>query len=485
MTNLFLVDPKPPRAGLRPLKLAVLALVAGLSLSACRQPGPLFTKHDSDLALAALAGAPAHGISAERFHVPRIERLLQSTDGGDRAEGGRELRAALIDYARAQHGLTIPGRAFPKDWGLRPAPYDAEASLDQALQAGTLSDWLAAQPPPAAAYQALQKAYVSYLKIQADGGWPAVAADALSPAAPSQAVAALRGRLAFEDGQLAQTPPEATTVADLIPALQRFQAAHGLPTSGQLDAATLAALNTSAESYAAQIRANLERLRWPPRQDPPTRIEVNIAAAVMDYYVDGRLATHMLAAAGKPGDETPMLVSQVDSIVLNPPWNVPQDIAEQEILPKGPDYLQAKGFVWKDGRLVQQPGPDAALGLVKFDFPNPYAVYLHDTPAKAAFALTQRAVSHGCVRLAQAIDLAKTLLSNEPGWSAARVDQTLASKDTVHVRLTHPTPVRLIYLTAFPDGGRIGFRPDLYGWDAELLQMLDHPLAARSSGRQT
>jgi murein L,D-transpeptidase YcbB/YkuD len=252
--------------------------------------------------------------------------------------------------------------------------------------------------------------------------------------------------------------------------------ANGLPSTGRLDNETLAQLNVPAKSRAAQIRASMERLRWLPRQEPATRVDVNIAAAETTYFVEGQPALRMLSASGRPGgDETPMLASNIDGVVLNPPWNVPEGIAQDEILPKGDAYLQEMGFVMKDGRLVQQPGPQAALGLVKFDFANPYAVYLHDTPSKAAFARSQRAVSHGCVRLAQAVPLAKAILAGEPGWSAARVDEALAAGETVHVELKRRTPVRLVYLTAFPDNGRIAFRPDVYGWDVKLLQMLDAP----------
>jgi murein L,D-transpeptidase YcbB/YkuD len=213
----------------------------------------------------------------------------------------------------------------------------------------------------------------------------------------------------------------------------------------------------------------------------------------VSFFADGKLATHMLAAAGRPGgDETPILASAVNEIVLNPPWNVPQEIADQELRPKGEAYLQREGFVTKDGpdgpRLVQQPGPDAALGLVKFSFDNPYAVYLHDTPAKAAFARSQRAVSHGCVRLAQAVSFARMLLSNEPGWSPERFDQVLASGETTHVKLTRTVPVRLLYQTAFPEGDRIAFRPDIYGWDAKVLELLDtapKPRPEAKSGRKT
>ena len=479
MTDLsFVNQPRPFRVW----KAAALALgLAGaLGLAACLGRSDALAGKNAELALATLKAAPEHGFAAERFHVQKIERLLASHDRTDRAAAAQELRTALADYSRAQHGLTIPRTAFPRDWGLKPAAYDADASLAQALQAGTLKAWLEEQAPPSPAYQALQKAYVAYQRIAAAGGWPTIEATPLQPGAQGAQAAVLRTRLALEDPQFAGAPQAAPVDAALIAALQRFQAAHGLPVSGQLDAATVEQLNVPVQARAAQLRASLERLRWLPRQEPATRIDVNIAAAEMSYFRDGRLAARLLAASGRPGgDETPMLKSAVDAIVLNPPWNVPPEIAEREILPKGEAYLQAKGFSMRDGRLVQHPGPDAALGAVKFDFPNPYAVYLHDTPAKAAFASSQRAVSHGCVRLAQAVGFAKLLLADEPGWPAGRVDQALASGETLRISLTHKVPVRLLYLTAYPEGDRIAFRPDIYGWDARLLQMLDHPPRGR------
>jgi murein L,D-transpeptidase YcbB/YkuD len=184
-----------------------------------------------------------------------------------------------------------------------------------------------------------------------------------------------------------------------------------------------------------------------------------------------------------------MLASAISAITLNPPWNVPKGIAQDELYPKeqaNPGYFQSHGFIeTSDGaggaRLVQQPGPDSALGLVKFDFPNPYAVYLHDTPAKAAFNQSSRAVSHGCVRLAAAVPLAKAILGQDKGWPPEHIDEVIAAGETTSVKLTQPIPVRLVYLTAFPEGGRIAFRPDIYGWDEKLLTLLD---SARPGGAQ-
>jgi murein L,D-transpeptidase YcbB/YkuD len=184
----------------------------------------------------------------------------------------------------------------------------------------------------------------------------------------------------------------------------------------------------------------------------------------------------MLAAAGKPGDETPILTSEVHTVVLNPTWNVPDSIAHDELYPKqqaNPDYFSTHHFVVDDGRLIQQPGPENALGRVKFLFDNDYSIYLHDTPAKATFNQAERTVSHGCVRLEHAIELAKRLLNRELGWAPERVDEVLQGEDTQSIALPKHIPVSIYYWTAYPDGGRISFRDDIYGWDQELLRQLD------------
>lgn len=395
-------------ARVRPHPLLVPILLAPLLaiLAACSGGGSAnsLAKADGRYALEVLDRAPEQGFPQGAFGAAAIHAAIQRND----PQAGALLRAGVIAYARAEHGLLIPARSRPQAWGEGAQPYDAAAELDAALHGRRFRQWLDAQPPPGALYQTLQKAYAATL------------------AQPQQ--------------------------------------------------------GPQAAAYAATLRANLERLRWLPRDAPLTRIDVNVASMSLIYLVDGQPRLTMRTVSGKPGDETPMLTSKIDHIVLNPPWNVPKDIAERELLPKGEDYLAAHGFETKDdGGLVQAPGPDSALGLVKFDFPNPYAVYLHDTPSKAAFDRGLRAVSHGCVRLEHALDLANLLLANEPGWSAERVQQVIAGGQTTAIALSHPVPVRLIYLTAVPQDGRIVLAPDIYGWDTPLLQMLDR--AALTSAR--
>ncbi len=469
--------------------LFALALTAAVALAGCGKPSrppaqataprpappappPPLTPQDMALALDTLRRAPDHGFPAARFGADEIDQGLHAGAAAIREEAQRRLRAAVLDYARVQHGLTIPQGALPRAWNQRPSHYDAEAELNAALKAGAFKAWLDGLAPQTDAYRALQAAYVAARTQGFERPWPRVEAGSLDLGEQDARTADLRRRLRLEDPGLQDVDPDAPVDQGLIDALATYQTHHGLEATGALDEATAQRLNTPPLTRADRLRVNMERLRWLPRPEPSRRIDVDIASAELTYVRGGQIVTHMLAVAGKLGDETPILSSTIDSIVLDPPWYVPNDIAEREILPKGADYMRARHFVERNGRLIQLPGPKTALGLVKFDFPNPYAVYLHDSPSKASFNLAQRTASHGCVRLQHAVQLAEVIAAEESGLSAARVEEILASGRTVRLRLKDPIPVRLMYLTAEARDQTIVYHPDVYRWDGELLRLL-------------
>jgi murein L,D-transpeptidase YcbB/YkuD len=343
-----------------------------------------------ELLVRTLKDAPLHGLDA-----PPPEALA-----GDQ----RRLVGALLTYAKAVRSGRLSDAGFRKDWGLRPEPFNPAPEFVAAVQQDRLAAWLAGLPPPYIGYETLQKGLTAYRAIQDKGGWPSVPAGApLKPGASDPRVPALRARLSVED--LAVKPGQGMVYdLALVEAVRRAQRRAGLEPDGVVGKGVLAALNTPVETRVGQIVANMERWRWLPRQLARDRIQVNIAAAVLTQFVDDKPAQSMRAVTGRPGDETPMLYSTIDSLVLNPPWNVPAGIAAKELLPKGDAYLASNGFVripTGDGgsRLQQKPGPTSALGRVKFDFENPYSVYLHDTPSQAKFESFSRLASHGCVRL--------------------------------------------------------------------------------------
>jgi murein L,D-transpeptidase YcbB/YkuD len=468
---------------------AAAALALGGPLAACQRGArsdqaasqAQLTSAQTEAMLKTLANAPAEGFAPDAFPTAGLADGLKSNDAATWASALQRLVSEIVAYARAEHGFAIPKSDMDKSWGLRPASYDAQAEFNAALSQNRLPQWLAALPPRNPQYQALKAGYLTYLKVAQAGGWPTVPdGPDLKPGSRDPRVAALRQRLAFEDVAIAKDDPAPRYDAVLAQAVQRFQDRHGLKPTGLVDRDTLAALNVPAMARAAQIRANLERWRWAPRDEPATRIEVNSAAQTFDLWLDGQPAMHMLTTAGKPGDETPILASKIHTVVFNPTWNVPPEIAQNELYPKGEGYLEAHNFTQDGDRLVQQPGPDNALGQVKFLFDNPYSVYLHDTPAKAAFNQSQRSVSHGCVRLQKALDLARLLMSRIDGWDPSKVDEVLASRGTQSVPLKQPVPVRIFYWTAWVSGDQVSFRDDIYGWDAETLRALDAATVKRA-----
>ena len=451
--------PPPPRPVVRPARLS--------DDQAAQLRRALKKATDQGVITPSVLGADADSVS----FTPR--------DDADRAS----VADAALRYARAVHASRLQPTDFLHDWGLRPAAYDPTPGFNAAVRTDRLDDWLASLPPPYDGYEGLRKGLIRYRKIEAAGGWPSIAAGPdLAPGSTGDRVVKLRRRLLIETGadDGSDSPIYDQALAESVADAQRR---FGLRPTGVVDASTLAQLNVSAAHRVVQIEANLERWRWLPAQLPADRIQVNIAAAVLTLFRGDQPVTSMRAVTGRPGDETPMLASTIRSIVINPPWNVPSSIAQKELWPKErahKGYLAAHGFkvIKTDDmggvRLQQAAGTRSALGRIKFDFANPYGVYLHGTPVHGTFQSYQRMVSHGCVRLQKPDELAALLLRSDPQWSdQGAVDAAIDAGTTQRVSVPEPIAVYLLYWTAFaaPDG-RIGFRADPYGWDDALVARL-------------
>jgi murein L,D-transpeptidase YcbB/YkuD len=466
----------------RPAFIAAAALAfASLSPALAAEPQAALSAADVSTLIDMLHGAEDQGFAPDAFDLAAIQSRLAAADAGARADGLERLEAAALAYARAQHGERIPAAMFPDNWAIRPEPYDARKDFDAALAQHRLAAWAAALPPPDPRYGRLVGAYARYRQIAAAGGWPAVpAGPTLKLGANDSRVAALRLRLALEDAALKPSSVPATFDPPLAEAVQRAQARYGLTPDGAAGASTLKALNTPVETRLGQMRANLERWRWVPRTLPAYRVELNIASQTLELYDGGAPALGMRAVVGQPDPrkQTPSFSDEIAAVVLNPPWNVPHDIAVKEIWPKirrDAGYMRREGFVVRpNGELQQRPGPDCALGTIKFDLSNRFGVYLHDTPARSLFGRDSRAFSHGCMRLEQPNALAKRLLQGTPGWSDEQIDIAIVAGATQRIVLARPAPVFVFYWSVFVgDDGQIGFRSDLYGWDAKLNALLE------------
>ena len=376
---------------------------------------------------------------------------------------GEALIAAVLDRAKALSTGRVNTADFLEVWALRPAPFDPRPGLARAVAEDRVPQWVAGLTPPYSGYDGLRRGLVTYEAIRDKGGWPALTAKS-SPDT-------VRQRIAIED--MSVKPGE-----KLVDVIQRAQRRYGLNPTGVLDTRTLRELNVPVDDRIAAIMANMERWRWMPRQLPVNRVQVNIAAAVLTMFEGDQPITSMRAVTGSPDNATPMLTSSIHSIVVNPPWNVPASIAKKELWPKGRAALKRQGYkivgTPETGeRIVQPAGPNSALGRLKFDFNNPFAVYLHDTPARAKFASYDRLASHGCIRLEKPVSLAELMVAGNPDL-VGKVQTMIDTGKTQRVQLPQEVAVYLLYWTAFASGnGTMHFRSDPYGWDKLLAQKIE------------
>lgn len=459
--------------------------------------------------LQALRDAPADGIDPRDYGLPvldslagargerRDEELLRRTD--------LELLltdAFLVFGSHLLHGRIDP-RTVEPNWVANRRGADMAAVLARALGGAGVRATLEALHPPQPRYQGLKRALDRYRALAAAGGWPTVPdAGKLEPGTRGPAVEALRRRLAVT-GDLPQGPPPeedgSTPDPDLFDealasGVRAFQRRHGLEPDGVVGPATLAALNVSAAQRVRQIEVNLERFRWLPEDLGRRHLEVNIAGFRVDVVEEGRPVLTLRTVVGREYRQTPSFTGRMTHLVFSPYWHVPPGIAARDKLPeikRNPSYVAAQrmtlfdvqtnqavdvGSVDWSGmagsefnrrfRLRQEPGPLNALGGVKFMFPNPYNVYLHDTPSRELFDRAERTFSSGCIRVENPMELAAYLLSGDASWTGERIRAAMGRGVEQTVRLAEPLSVHLLYWTAwFSEDGTVHFRRDVYGRD--------------------
>lgn len=415
-----------------------------------------------DSLLQRLCDASFEGLRPEDYDFTRLDAAQARLDGGARDSASAQalaqldvaLSEAFVAYATDLIGGRVPLDTLGGVWRMRRDSVDAAPVLAAVGERG-LAGAVQMLYDTHEGYAALRSALSDHRRIFTRGGWGTVAS-------PSD-VAGMRRRLAAS-GDLADT----TGAGDLAAAVRRFQARHGLDSTGTADAATVAAMNIPVEARIATIEANLERLRWMPAQKGDTYVYVNIPAYHLWVYDKGAQVMDMDVIVGDQANNTPVFADTMQYLVFAPYWNVPQSI-QPEVRARG--NLAGRGFE-ADGPtgLRQKPGPTNALGNVKFMFPNDLNIYLHDTPGKAAFDRSNRDLSHGCVRVAQPERLATWALGPNGGWDSTRVAAAMDGTEEQNVALDRKVPVYLAYLTAWADDdGTVHFRPDVYEQDEALL----------------
>ncbi len=477
---------------------------------------PLWAEADRRRELMALvrAGA-AEGLTPADYHLAVLERYAGDI-GAEADPYGRADRDLLLTDALARlarhlvYGKVDPSRLDPH-WNFRPetGQDDPVALLREALAADSLTSFFRQRLKRGPLYRRLEAALARYRDIAASGGWqPIPAGPTLEPGMRDPRVAAVRSRLAAEL-RLPVAPDPWRYDDALEAAVTEFQRRYGLEPDGIVGARTLAAMNVPAGARIDQIRVNLERARWVLERPERDYLVINVAGFRAFLMRGEGIRWETRVIVGQPVRRTPVFRSRIVYLVFNPTWTVPPVVLEKDIIPeaaadpaavtrRGLRVVGADGEIiapeavewprYRDGnfpyRLVQPPGPANALGRVKFILPNPYNVYLHDTPSRQLFLNAERSCSSGCIRVERPLELAALLLAEDPDWGPAAIRAAVAAGRPRTVFLPRPVPVMILYWTAGmgPDG-EFGFHPDVYGRDQAVLQALDSGFDATRGSR--
>jgi len=476
--------------------------------------------------LEALRAARDQGLDPEDYALSRLERLRgEMKEKPEKAVNSWADFDLLMTTAFFRYASDLStGRVHPdeihSEWHTQPPELDLPGALAKALQDGSLEQLLKTLPPPHPGYAQLQAGLKKLRDIEAGGGWVVVPnGPKLQTGARGPRVALLKQRLS--DTGAGQQPPAQDAVAQpaanrpgrpapprarsapvppagagavfdeaLAQSVRRFQALHGMEPDGIVSATTLAELNVPVDTRIREVELNLERWRWIPRRLGNPHVEVNIPGFRLQLIQDGRVELESRIVVGQAFTPTPVFTDRIVAVIANPPWNVPDQLAVREYLPelkedpqifakhgirifdsaeKGAREVDPASVRWRGVdedefhyHLRQDPGPDNALGRMKFQLTNDFQIYLHDTPARELFGKADRDLSHGCIRVEKAGELADRIL----GDASDKLAEALESEDEKQIQVRPPVPIQILYLTAWADpDGTLHFAPDIYEFD--------------------
>jgi len=453
--------------------------------------------------LRALQNAHEHGLDPAFYNTGEIAERIKSINPEVLAELDILMSLAFSSFATDLAKGRLEPTKVNNGVHIETFSPGTVTLIDGAEEADNLGPYLDRLASSAPRYHRLKKALANYRAMAAKGEWPIIASGkALKPGMDDPRVPTLRKRLRAS-GDLKAIDnldiPDSTVYDDtLVAAVKAFQLRHGKADDGVIGPQTLSALNVPLSHRIKQMVINLERRRWMKDDLGKRYVFVNLADQVLKVVdtLETREKTVHVArvVVGKSFHKTPIFNDRMEYLVINPYWNVPTSIANKEYLPKlrrDPGYLQRQNIrILGSGgevnpfsvdwnslsripyRLRQDTGNKNALGRIKFIFPNPHNVYIHDTPSKSLFSRAQRYFSHGCIRVQHPIKLATTLLKPQ-GWNTAKINQQISTGKRRIVTLKNKIPVHITYLTAWVNkDGQINFRKDVYNRDKTLIKAL-------------
>ena len=453
--------------------------------------------------MAAISEVAAEGLSPRDYVLPELDPAGLTPPQETKNPDEFLLTEIYLRLAHDLHSGQFKPQELDPYWHLPVDAFDPDEAMRQLLLQSEPNRLINALSPPYPGYQRLRQALQTYRQLASQGGWPALPEfPTLRPGEHAPEVPLLRHRLQLEGDHPDGEPTDATDYDDVLQAsVRRFQRRNGLVEDGVVGAQTRAALNISVEERIEQIRANMERWRWLPRDLGDQYVLVNTAGFDLTLVLDGQPVLHQRTINGTHERQTPSFASRITHLVVNPKWTVPRLIAVKDLLPKQQrdaeffkrmeiQVFQSEGGQWVQldpltinwrryhknyfpFMLRQAPGDHNSLGRIKFLMNNPYDIYLHDTPAKGLFQKPIRAFSSGCIRVQGVDQLARRLLQNGGQSPEETLDEPLHSLQTHIQRLARPVPVYLVYFTAWEDDeGLINFRPDIYQRNNDLVLAL-------------
>jgi len=463
-----------------------------------------------------LADAEAEGLNPSDYDVMALQqqqRALGEWFGADPASAqsfDATLTMAVLRYLNDVSLGRVTAKDVHQNYDTRSsrafvAAELLNAALTAPMRGTTFAGVMAEAAPNFPLYPALKRALAKYRNLMAHPAWSEPLAmpmgNKLERGDSYSDLDRLQARLVLL-GDMPELLPAKTYDQQLVQAVESFQGRHGLLVDGLIGPQTLDALNVTPSQRVAQIALSMERLRWTPLQQGDRLIVVNIPGFTLYAYeldAQGKLniQVEMRVVIGRSlNHRTPIFDEDMQFIEFSPYWNIPISIARSETIPaieRNAEYLANQGmeFVDRQGnvslavsaeklravrdgqlRIRQRPGPNNALGEIKFIFPNNQNIFLHHTPATQLFSRSRRDFSHGCIRVEDPIALAQFVLQDEPQWTIDRIREAMTAGTSRTIKLRTPLPVLIGYSTVIARDSKVYFYPDVYGHDRSLDQAL-------------
>jgi L,D-transpeptidase YcbB len=461
---------------------------------------------DAERVAEAIRGIARDGLDPKDYHLETIETMIQERKDAADAELDANLDLLLTDAVAAmvddvRYGRVRPSALNPK-WNVNPregAPPIHE-ELKSIVDSRDLKQALESRRHDHFIYHGLLQALEQLRAVAANGGWPKVQpGKVIRPGVTDARIPAVRARLAAT-GELPEGSDLTSTRYDpeLRRAVELFQSRHRLDATGVIGKETMAAMNVSAARRVDQVRANLERARWVLGGLTSDFLLVNLPAFKAYLIRGGTNVWEARTMVGQEARQTPTFRARMQTVVFNPDWTVPPTVLEEDVIQgirEGRDMIAQKNLTVLDSdgnevdpgsidwasadpdnfpyTLRQPPGDGNALGRLKFEFPNPYLIYLHDTPSKELFEADKRTFSSGCIRIENAAGFAEQILGPQ-GWDRARIQEMIDVGETKRVAIENQIPVLIVYWTvSVGRSGEVRYMQDIYELDTPLIAALD------------